>query len=174
MQIYLFRGRIPKSPCPETLRKIPLQYRNRAAEKLAQLWRELPAHSSRFMLNFQISLLVPLYFVDPKLCIGFRYSVIATAFMPMPKASIHKDACSVLPHHDIWFPWQPWMVQPIAVAVSPKVTAHYHLWFSVLSVDSHHVRVALWGCLEVAYILSIITCSLQCRKNSSRVLQKPR
>ena len=64
----------------------------------------MPAHSGKFMLNFHISLLVPLYFVDPKLSIGFRYSVIATAFVPMPKASIHKDARSVLPHHDIWFP----------------------------------------------------------------------
>lgn len=99
------KGSVPGNPG-----KLLLQYRNRAAEKLAQLGRELPAHSGRFMLNFQISLLVPLYFVDPKLCIGFRYSVIATAFMPMPKATIHKDACSVLPHHDIWFPWQSWMV----------------------------------------------------------------
>ena len=43
-----------------------------------------------------------------------------------------------------------------------------------IAVDGSHISVALWGCLEVAHILSIITCSLQCWKNSSRVLQNPR
>lgn len=34
MQIYLFRGRIPIGPYPETPRKILLQYRNQAAVKV--------------------------------------------------------------------------------------------------------------------------------------------
>ena len=34
----------------------------------------MPAHSGKFMLHFHITLLVPLYFVDPKLSIGFRVS----------------------------------------------------------------------------------------------------
>ena len=82
----------------------------------------VPAHCGEFVLNLQIPFLVPLYFADPKLCIGSRYSVIATAFMPMPKATIHKDTSSVLPHHNIGFPWQSWMVKPMHIP--PHTRSH--------------------------------------------------
>ena len=70
----------------------------------------MPAHSGKFMLNFQISFLVPLYFVDPKLCIGFWNGIILATLMPMPETTIYKDTSSVLPHHYVWFPRQSWMV----------------------------------------------------------------
>ena len=74
----------------------------------------VPAHSDKFMLNLQIPFLVPPYFVDPKLCIGFRYGTITTAFMPMPKATIHKDAGAVFPHDNVGMSWQPLMAESVS------------------------------------------------------------
>ena len=79
----------------------------------------VPAHSGKFDLHFHITLFVTPYFVGPEFRIGFRYSVIATAFMPMPEASIHKDTRPVLPHHNIWLPRQSWMIKPITESTPP-------------------------------------------------------
>lgn len=133
----------------------------------------MPAHKGKFLLNFGITFLISCYLVHPELCICLRNRVILTSIMSMPKAAIHKDAGPVLPHHDIWFPWQSWMIQTITEPMFPQVAAHYHLRFRVLAVDSSHVGVTLWGCMSIVHILSITTCSLQCSKNLSRVLQKP-
>ena len=103
----------------------------------------VPAHSDKFMLNLQIPFLVPLYFVDPKLCIGFRYGTITTAFMPMPKATIHKDARSVFTHYDVRLARQPWMVEPIVEPVPPQPTTHHHLRLRVFRPDSRHILMAL-------------------------------
>ncbi len=79
--------------------------------------------------------------------------------VPMPEASVHKNAHPVLPHHDVRFPWQSWMVQPIAEPMPPQVTAHNHFWLRVFAVDGSHICVALWGCLEVAH-KHVILCNL--------------
>ena len=61
----------------------------------------------------------------------------------VPEASVHKDARPVLPHYNVRFPWQPWMIQTIAVPMSPQPTTHHHLRLCVLAVDSGHVGMAL-------------------------------
>lgn len=70
----------------------------------------------------------------------------------MPKAAIHKNTSSVLPHHNVWFPGHTRMIQPIAESVSPQIATHYNFWLRVLSVDSRHVRMTLlWG-MDVTHI----------------------
>ena len=107
----------------ETEQEYPVEReRQRLQGLFPDLWFQLtfpdgdgvPAHRSEFVLNLQIPFLVPLYFADPKLCIGFWYSVIATTFMPMPEAAIDKDTCAIFPHHNVWFPRQSWMAAMLA------------------------------------------------------------
>ena len=35
------------------------------------------------------------------------------------ETAIHKDTRPVLPHHNIWLPRQPWMIQPITKPMPP-------------------------------------------------------
>ena len=57
----------------------------------------------------------------------------------VPEAPIHEYARPVLSHNDVWLPWQPWMVQPIAVAMTPQPSAHNHFRLCVLAVNGCHV-----------------------------------
>jgi hypothetical protein len=41
----------------------------------------------------------------------------------MPKASIDEYARAVLSQHNIRMAWQPWIVQPVAEALSPQIFA---------------------------------------------------
>ena len=95
--------------------------------------------------------LIPFYFVDPKFRIGFRNGVVLASLMTMPKATIHKDAGSVLPHHDVGFPWQSWLVQSITESMPPQPFAHNHLRLCVSSVDGCHVCMRLLWCKGIRH-----------------------
>ena len=125
----------------------------------------VPAHCGQLMLYLQVALLVSPYLCYPEVTIRLRNlttfgtlnrkldSLCAwlvqeivqwkTNVVSMPETPVDKDARTIFPHHDVWFPWQPRMVQPIAEAMSPQPTAHYHLRLRVLAVDGRHVVVAL-------------------------------
>lgn len=118
----------------------------------------VPAHRGQFMLYFHITLLVPLYFIGPELCIGLRYGVITTALMSMPEATINKDTCSILPQHDVWLPWKSWMIQTIAVAMPPQITSHHHLGFRVLCPNMAHTAMTLFYGQDIVHCYFDLTC----------------
>jgi hypothetical protein len=106
----------------------------------------VPAHRSQFMLHSCVPLLITPYLCHPKFTIRFRYLAALRTLnywhchpVSVPEASIYKDAGSVLPHHNIWLPRQPWMIQPITETMPPQPFTHHHLRLCVFAMDSSHV-----------------------------------
>ena len=60
-----------------------------------------------------VALLVAVYLVQPELCSYLWNHKVLTPFMFVPEASIHKDASSVFSQHDVRFPWQSLVIEPI-------------------------------------------------------------
>jgi hypothetical protein len=72
--------------------------------------------------------------------------------MPMPKAPVDKDACSIFPQHQVRMPRQPFMIQSISETTLPQPTPHNHFWLRILIVNRRHILMPLlWS--EVVHIL---------------------
>lgn len=63
--------------------------------------------------------------------------------MPMPEATIHKDARSVFPQHNVRVPSQPRMIQPIAKTTTPQLFTHNNLRLRVFGTNARHVIMPL-------------------------------
>lgn len=74
----------------------------------------------------------------------------------MPEAPVDKDAGLVFPHHDIRFPWQSLVVQPVSEAMTPQEFAHNNLRLRVFGTNRGHIFVALFGCQVVRHGMSEI------------------
>ena len=147
----------------------------------------VPAHGSQLLLHLLVALPVAPDLADPELAVCLRNittlrtlnSQLSTLNwwhchpVPVPEASVHENTGSIFPHHNVGLARQPRVIQPIAKAMTPQPSPHHHLRLRVLAVNGSHVCVSLLGREGVTHILSITACSLQCSKNSSRVLQKP-
>ena len=63
--------------------------------------------------------------------------------MPMPKASIHKDTCTIFLQHQIRMPRQSWRIKPISESPTPQPFPHNHLNLRILRMDRSHRLVDL-------------------------------
>ena len=79
----------------------------------------MPSHFCQPMQHLMVPFLIPLDFILLELGIRFRHHIILTSFMSMPETSVHKDAGTILPEHNIRFSRQPWMIEPIPESPSP-------------------------------------------------------
>ena len=78
----------------------------------------MPSHLYQFLLSLDVSLFVSAYLGLPKLPIGAWN--LAASLMSMPKATVHKDASTVLPQYKVWVSWQSLMIQPIPKTPIPQ------------------------------------------------------
>ena len=118
----------------------------------------MPAHRGQLSLHLIVTFLVPLHFFDPLLSVGFGYSIVLTSFMPVPETAVYKDTCAVFPHHDVWLPWKSWMIQTIAVAMTPQITSHHHLGFRVLCPNMAHTAMTLFYGQDIVHCYFDLTC----------------
>ena len=88
------------------------------------------------MLHFKVSLFIAFDLVHPEIGVGLRDGVVLAPLMAMPEASVDEDARSVHSHHDVWFPRQSWMIQPVAESTTPQILAYKHLRLRVLSTNA--------------------------------------
>ena len=127
------------------------------------------------MLYFRVSLLVPPYLRHPKLAIRLRNLATLRIFnyqlfilnlwhchmVSVPETPVHKYASPVFPHHDVRFPWQSWMIQPIAIPMPPQPTTHHHLRLRIFAVDGRHVRMALF-CKNLVHTYTLFATFINC------------
>ena len=102
---------------------------------------DLPAVIFKELIVLLVPLLVSLDLVDPKLSVRLRN--LTTTLVSMPEASIDKDRCMVLSHHDIRFPRNTFYVEAVAIAVVPQPFPHLQFWLGIAAVDVRHHKVTL-------------------------------
>ena len=86
----------------------------------------MPSHFCQPMQHLMVPFPVPPDFILPELGIRFRHHIILAPFMSMPEAPIHQNAGTILPQHNIRFPRQPWMIEPIPESPSPQEHFIWH------------------------------------------------
>lgn len=74
-----------------------------------------------------------------------------TPLVPMPETPVHEYARSVSPEHNVGFPRQPPMVQPVAESSAPQKPSHNNLRLRILGTNGSHVAMALVGCVAVGH-----------------------
>ena len=104
----------------------------------------MPSHFCQPMQHLMVPLPVPPDLILPELGIRFRHHIILASLMSMPEASIHQNAGTILPEHNIRFPRQPWMIEPIPESSSPQELPDKNLRFGILASDCRHIMVALF------------------------------
>ena len=103
----------------------------------------MPSHFSQPMQHLMVPFPVPPDFILPELGIRFRHHIIPAPFMSMPEASIHQNAGTILPEHNIRFSRQPWMIESIPESPSPQELPDKNLRFGILALDCRHIVMAL-------------------------------
>ena len=104
----------------------------------------MPSHFCQPMQHLMVPLSVSPDFILPELGIRFRHHIILASLMSMPEAAIHQNTGTILPQHNIRFPRQPWMIEPIPESPSPQELPDKNLRFGILALDCRHVIVALF------------------------------
>jgi hypothetical protein len=74
----------------------------------------MPSQSSQCLLVGLIPFPVAKNLLGPEICIGFGHPKEPAILMPMPKATIHKDAGAVFSHDNVGMSWQPLMAEPVS------------------------------------------------------------
>ena len=98
------------------------------------------------MLHPLIAFSVPLHLPLPELSIGLRQYIVFASLMPVPEASIDKDARPVSPQHDVRFPRQSLVIEPISEPMTPEILTHYNFRLRARSPYRCHVLMSLlWG-----------------------------
>ena len=103
----------------------------------------MPSHFRQPMQHLMVPFPIPPDFILPELDIRFRHHIILAPFMSMPEASIHQNAGTILPEHNIRFSRQPWMIESIPEFPSPQELPDKNLRFGILALDCRHIVVAL-------------------------------
>jgi len=104
----------------------------------------MPSHFCQPMQHLMVPLSVSPDLILPELGIRFRHHIILASFMSMPEASIHQNAGTILPEHNIRFSRQPRMIEPIPESPSPQELPDKNLRFGILASDCRHIVVALF------------------------------
>ena len=104
----------------------------------------IPSHFCQPMQHLMVPLSVSPDLILPELGIRFRHHIILASFMSMPEASIHQNAGTILPEHNIRFSRQPRMIEPIPESPSPQELPDKNLRFGILASDCRHIVVALF------------------------------
>ena len=104
----------------------------------------MPSHFCQPMQHLMVPLPVSPDLILPELGIRFRHHIILASFMSMPEASIHQNAGTILPKHNIRFSRQPWMIEPIPESPSPQELPDKNLRFGILASDCRHIIMALF------------------------------
>ncbi len=130
----------------------------------------MPAHSCKLALFLFVTFFIPFYFIWPKINVGFGQMKVFTVFMTMPKATIHKNDCSVFAKYQIRMAWKTRMIYPIAEASVKKEI--YKPIFQAL-YPSHVWRpycdgAVLWS----VYPYSLWFCTYICRINYFKITYK--
>ena len=104
----------------------------------------MPSHFSQPVQHLMVPLPVPPDLLHPEPSVRFRHHIIFAPLVSMPEASIHKNAGTILPEHDVRFSRQPRMIEPIPESPSPQELPDKNLRFGILALDCRHVVVALF------------------------------
>ena len=104
----------------------------------------MPSHFSQPMQHLMVPFQIPSDLIMPELSIRFRHHIILTSFMSMSETSVHKNAGTILPEHNIRFSRQPRMIEPIPESPSPQELPDKNLRFGILASDCRHIVVALF------------------------------
>lgn len=106
----------------------------------------MPTHLGKLLLLLLVAFFVTVDFLCPKIHVGLWHAEIFANLVPMPKASVDKDAGAVLAKHKVRMTRQPRIVQPITKALFPQVFAHKNLWLRVRRANRDHIMVTLLWC----------------------------
>lgn len=98
----------------------------------------MPAHLRQLLLHGFVALLVAAYFRNPIVLVRLRRLIILAVDVSVPKAAVHENADAVSAQHDVGLAGQPLVVEPIAVAETPKEFAHNQLGLRVFAAIGRH------------------------------------
>ena len=103
----------------------------------------MPSHFSQPVQHLMVPLPVPPDLLHPEPSVRFRHHIIFAPLVSMPEASIHKNAGTILPEHDVRFSRQPRMIEPIPESPTPQKFPDKNLRFGILALNCRHIVVAL-------------------------------
>ena len=104
----------------------------------------VPSHCGYLLLFLDVSLFVAVDFLFPEVGVGLGHLEVGASVMPMPKASVDEDDCTVFAQHDVGMAGESGMVEAIAEAAGPEILAHQYLWACSLALYCSHAAVALF------------------------------
>ena len=89
-----------------------------------------------------IALLVPDDLGLPEFRVGFGHGIVLATLVAVPEASVDEHHRPVLGQHDVRFPRQPLLIDPVAKPQTPQRTAQLQLRFRRRGVNLRHRIVA--------------------------------
>jgi hypothetical protein len=69
----------------------------------------------------------------------------------VPKTSVDEYDCFQAAYDDIGFAWEPFVVDAVAVSVTPQPFADHNLRLCVFALDLAHAKASLLWCHDVCH-----------------------
>lgn len=103
----------------------------------------VPSHVGQFRLLFFVALLVPLYFLFPKILVRLGQVAVFAPLVAVPEATVDEDDRSVFEHHYVGMSGQAGVVQAVTESPAEEKMPHNHLRLRPPALDCCHAAVAL-------------------------------
>ena len=118
--------------------------------KLALPYRDaMPSHGCERFLVGLISFPVACDLPCPEISIGFRHPEIPASFVSMPKASIHKDACTIFAHDEVGMSGQSSVIKPVSESPGKKKPSNNPFRLCISRPDGSHVPMSALGVFDI-------------------------
>lgn len=104
---------------------------------------DTPTQSLQLPPYLLIPFLIPSNFGYPEFRVCFRYRIILTAFMTMPKAAMNEDSRPIFGKYNIRSPGKSLVVYPIAESMAPQCMTQPLFRFIGGGTNCSHVAMAL-------------------------------
>ncbi len=108
--------------------------------------QDKPSPISQFVIDFLVSLNIPLQLLLPVFLIGTNLLSRVFLVSPgMPEITINKNSNAVPGDGNVWGSWKHLIVLPVAQATMPECLAKKNFWLSIIRMNCPHRMFTLLG-----------------------------
>lgn len=97
------------------------------------------------MIDFLIAFYVPLYLRNPELSAGFDVVLTVLPVIPVPELTVAEHGDLLPDECNVWFSRDVLDILAVTKAAGPEFFPEFHLYFGVLTADTGHIVVDLFG-----------------------------